>query len=1074
MPSPDAETTGTEARDVASTGEPIKANDAESIEDAEFLKDYERLKAQVDSLKEDADPKVHLLRDEPVDEDQIGGAHVQLADAVARMIRREPRGAAIALEGSYGAGKSSIIRMVTQRLAKASAPTTPEELRAAKHDAACRAQATGRHDQTGDVPTRPHPQYHVMTFDAWHHEGETLRLAFLQALVHDLADKGWLTGAQRAKWRAELEILEGRRKVEITATRPIGTRKQAWAVMLLAAGIGGWAANELLTAMLVGFGMPQGVAVAVVIVVCVILVIVAVWMFFLAGREIADKERADRSGTSGPASPPSDPDSGQSDSTLLAHAEAFALGRGGQTARSTTSGSGAISSRTFEDRFSRVLADALQPRAAQTQSPPEGTSVPTPPRVLVIVMDNLDRLEPAEAMRVWNTLRVFSDAAWLRRDRSEAASANSHQGTGLERVWLIAPFDRARLMDKSQASPADGNQVALLDKVFHARFDVPAPRLVNWQAYFRSLLARAIPNVFIFQRDEAVKVVAAHFETLTPPRPPTPRELIVIVNDIGALVRTYNTKYQLSTLATFVMLRRRGESIDKIRTTLTTHQPLEWLKQYEAGTWRIEQELRGLVVGTPMPGTSRELELQREFFNALRDASRPVLEDFITTEDFWAWLSTRTQVQEQNRPRDVWRAIRILLEAVATTERTTSAKQATNYQVLCELVCSLLESDARLNPATARPGAEAALKLLHRYNSASAYQVERALLRQLGDCNPSIAKDIVAVIHRAEQLGVTTLGMPISVSLRAEHFVELALALYRGGPRARKLLQWVVDSSDSPQFVLTQVLGAALDREDRREAVRAVLASHLGATYAYTLDPAFVSQHLQTVRSRDSVNMTGRASQRLDALMLVPALKARAKEERDVLYSAANSLLNELRYGNAGVRPSASYVLVELLLREAGSRMGAPRLPASVHWDGSDSAILGLAKTYPRLNDYLGHVRECDHPAIGDGEFVEIALLQPDEAVDAIAQMLGANEAERDRWLPLPPELFARSTERLDRLRTLSPQLAAWVDWVRATHAASAPCTGADTPAASAAGRTPIPSPGGDSDDRATPAPPAP
>ena len=56
--------------------------------------------------------KTVLLPDLLVEEDEFsGGAHRRLAEALADMITNEPESRAIALEGSWGTGKSSVVRM---------------------------------------------------------------------------------------------------------------------------------------------------------------------------------------------------------------------------------------------------------------------------------------------------------------------------------------------------------------------------------------------------------------------------------------------------------------------------------------------------------------------------------------------------------------------------------------------------------------------------------------------------------------------------------------------------------------------------------------------------------------------------------------------------------------------------------------------------------------------------------------------------------------------------------------------------------------------------------------------------
>ena len=133
-----------------------------------------------------------LLHDSPVEDDEFsGGAHERLADALADMILTEKEGAAIALEGEWGSGKSSVVRMLKRLLAK-------------------------------------HPRVRVITFDAWAHQGDPLKRIFLETLIAGFGN--WLRTKHWAKKRAEFS--KRRRQVESTTT-PRLTPLGAWAGLFL-------------------------------------------------------------------------------------------------------------------------------------------------------------------------------------------------------------------------------------------------------------------------------------------------------------------------------------------------------------------------------------------------------------------------------------------------------------------------------------------------------------------------------------------------------------------------------------------------------------------------------------------------------------------------------------------------------------------------------------------------------------------------------------------------------------------------------------------------------------------------
>ena len=115
--------------------------------------------------------------DAPASED-VFGSHAPIAAAVGDLITTEPGGRTIGLEGGWGSGKSTVVRLLNDRL-----------------------------DGSGA---------HVVVFDAWAHEGDPLRRSFLETLIASVSAKGWI---EEQSWGERRENLARRRRVE--HTRPV-------------------------------------------------------------------------------------------------------------------------------------------------------------------------------------------------------------------------------------------------------------------------------------------------------------------------------------------------------------------------------------------------------------------------------------------------------------------------------------------------------------------------------------------------------------------------------------------------------------------------------------------------------------------------------------------------------------------------------------------------------------------------------------------------------------------------------------------------------------------------------------
>jgi hypothetical protein len=141
----------------------------------------------------------NLIPDAPSTDD-VFGSHRAIADAIERLIRAEPGGISIALEGKRGAGKTTIINSMARRFEEAQ-------------------------------------DFAFVVFDAWAHQGDPLRRAFLESVILELQRRGWV---DKAHWDEEREVMARRR--EVTTTRNIPS-------------LSAWGKRLLLSLFLVPFGL---------------------------------------------------------------------------------------------------------------------------------------------------------------------------------------------------------------------------------------------------------------------------------------------------------------------------------------------------------------------------------------------------------------------------------------------------------------------------------------------------------------------------------------------------------------------------------------------------------------------------------------------------------------------------------------------------------------------------------------------------------------------------------------------------------------------------------------------------
>lgn len=121
-----------------------------------------------------------LLDDEPSDTDYLG-PHELIASAIAEVVRFQNGGKTIRLDGEWGAGKSTVVRLLEQRLVE--------------------------------------PDTTMFVYDVWVHSGDPLRRVFLDSLLDALECKGWL-GPNASNWEQRRATLSGRYKVTVERKKP--------------------------------------------------------------------------------------------------------------------------------------------------------------------------------------------------------------------------------------------------------------------------------------------------------------------------------------------------------------------------------------------------------------------------------------------------------------------------------------------------------------------------------------------------------------------------------------------------------------------------------------------------------------------------------------------------------------------------------------------------------------------------------------------------------------------------------------------------------------------------------------
>ncbi|WP_322024382.1 P-loop NTPase fold protein [Burkholderia sp. BCC1977] len=410
-----------------------------------------------------------LLTDEPSNVDELGGAHAKIANTITTVIRTSPGGQTIRLDGTWGAGKSTVIKMVAEYFDNVQ-PAMVDEAESGPTDVA------------------------VFQYDAWVHVGDPLRRAFLSALVGKLADKGWLGEpngqASVSLWKTRLDGLSRRLKTTSRKTTPFfSTTAKVLLSALAALGIAAPLMSELEKRLVRDLHTAPLFAsiVAVGVMAFALIHLLSNEAMGVIVRRNSDEETVEVRDEPEPTSI------------------------------------------EFQDAFSELMRAVLLHDA----------------RRLVIVVDNLDRIDSADTKAVWALLRSFLDNPQFKsRD-------------WFSRLWVIVPVvDERRVLQSSvpglsQTVDAQAGWPSFLEKVFQLRFTLPPPMLHSWKSYFSTKLCAAFGEDLLGDYDEILRLYEDR--ELRPNGNVTPRGIVSFINELVVLKLEWGDKVALSTLAAYIL-----------------------------------------------------------------------------------------------------------------------------------------------------------------------------------------------------------------------------------------------------------------------------------------------------------------------------------------------------------------------------------------------------------------------------------------------------------------------------------------------------------------------------------------
>lgn len=424
--------------------------------------------------------------------------------------------------------------------------------------------------------------YTVITFDAWAHEGDPLRRTYLESIISGLRAKNWLSKESGDK---VVDEISKRLKTTITRITPKPTRLGLiFAISLILVPIG----SALFAAI---FRQPNAVGIEdflcwpVIGYISASLAIAPFFVLLINFIRVLFKKKKTGSEWS------------------------FLLSKAIEETRTETIESPNPTSIEFENYFNSIMTEAL---GGDTE------------RRMILVLDNLDRIEPSSAIEIWANLQTFLQ------------EKNGEGSLWYKQVWIVVPYDHAGLSRIWKSHKEIGDQGApayesFFDKSFQVRFQVSPPVLSDWKQYLYGLVQKALPDLQEGDKNILYRVYEEWRSEKSVQ--PTPRSLKKYVNQVGAVFRQWANQFSVGHIAFFVLYGKQGISlVDQLKDKKFPSKKMKRLLGDD-----LMPNLAGLIFNV-LPQKGMEILLSDAIYGALVGRDLDALKDICQKHDRGFWV----------------------------------------------------------------------------------------------------------------------------------------------------------------------------------------------------------------------------------------------------------------------------------------------------------------------------------------------------------------------------------------------------------------------------------------------------
>lgn len=429
--------------------------------------------------------KFKVLSDNCSTEDHLEDrTHERIADKLYQVISAESsEGMTIGLEGEWGSGKSTVIRLLQEKL------------------------KVKKEDKT-----------FVYYVDAWEHEGDHLRRVFLEMLIERL--KKWKSWSEDVI--KKLDDISDRitskkvsKTVEHSSQMTKFGKKVAFAALLVPLGASLLTVfAECVTTKWTGIVCWEFWG-SLFLTIAPVIVYFEQWALNLCSSKKSEKSKK----------------------------EEYSLFETKANVDTTFETSREEERSSVE--FGRYFGEILQLVAREIDK-------------IIMVIDNLDRINPEDALRIWSTLQAFvqnKNPINYKTNKLCKWIIVPYAQEGLRKVWY------ERNGGQENSSESENRPLSFMDKSFQLRLHVPKMVISGWRSFAGKCLKDAAEELDHEDVEKILNVLSWTRKNLTDA--PSPRQIKIYINQVGLACSLYGARVPLEAICFYVVKKYLNGLSDK-------------------------------------------------------------------------------------------------------------------------------------------------------------------------------------------------------------------------------------------------------------------------------------------------------------------------------------------------------------------------------------------------------------------------------------------------------------------------------------------------------------------------------